>query len=1188
MFLKSLEIQGFKSFADKVTFSFSPGVTAIVGPNGSGKSNVVDAIRWVLGEQSVKTLRGAKMEDVIFSGSVDRKPVGMAKVTMTLDNRLRIFAVDSDEIEVSRTLYRSGESNYMLNKHTCRLKDIQELFMDTGLGKDGFSVIGQGKIEEILTLHAEERRSLIEEAAGISKYKYRKREAERKLASTNDDMTRLDDILYELEQRIDPLAKQAEKVRVYRELKEELDTVQLAYLTKQVLSEQKKRDEQQKELEAAHQAAVQAQTLLDSQEAALAEAKMVLARERHAIDDAQNAYTDSLRAAQEHEKTLSLLSERYQHHGERLATLQTAAENNVQALTAAEQQVETLSAALDESKMQVEAIEAEASDGKKALADVETRVAMLKAHIETLQADQYELLSQQAAVNNDRTRLEQSLHGDAARSERLTSRVQELQERERTLLADIANLDTEQSEKQQFADETSRALTELADKMAAQQRLVSHTREQQQATVQQLMQAQSRLETLEEFEASGEGYYQGVQAVLRAKKEQRLQGIHGSILQLLEIPTAYLTAIENALGGAAQNIVVGDDREAQQAINWLKKERRGRVTFMPLNMVKGTRQAIDFKDEAVIGSALDLVQYDSKYEPVMAQLLGRVWVLRDLASATALAKRTGAKHRFVTLDGDVLSPGGSMTGGHQKKQSSIVYRKHEMGTLKEKIEVLRDDAAQKERAVQEAQSQFEAMQQSQERGRERLQEQQLQLRALSVEREQLAGQAKRLKRELELEEMNHQALSAQRETAERDLLQAKEKAVLLSKQLEEIRVALEEERSALQKDEATQQKQQTALQAILVQQATVDEQVQHQRQRHAEALATKTRLQEERVHQEDEMQTLETERTQLVQALKEEKLALQEAQSNHAAMDGAMQEVKQRIDNMERTIRDQEQTLVGTRKDNEQCWREHNACDMQLARCDERVAQLTDQLFEGFGLSPEAALSQANLDVDVSGAPARIKTLRGKIGQLGEINFTALEEYERVSEQAGFLQAQLEDLNMAKEKLEAVIHEMETTMSQRFKEAYEKVNEKFSEIFTAMFGGGSARLELSLPGKYLETGVEIVAQPPGKKERVLTLLSGGERALTAAALLFALLEVRPSPFVILDEIEAALDEANVERFASFIKQYTNKTQFIIISHRKGTMEAAAVLYGITMDANGVSKQVSVRLSDFNDGQEVDL
>lgn len=1188
MFLKTLEIQGFKSFADKVTFSFSPGVTAIVGPNGSGKSNVVDAIRWVLGEQSAKTLRGAKMEDVIFSGSVDRKPVGMAKVTMTLDNSLRIFAVDSDEVEISRTLYRSGESNYMLNKNTCRLKDIQELFMDTGLGKDGFSVIGQGKIEEILTLHAEERRGLIEEAAGISKYKYRKREAERKLASTNDDMTRLDDILYELEQRIDPLAKQAEKVRVYRELKEELDTIQLAYLTKQVLGEQEKRDEQQKALETAYQAAVQAQTELDGQEASLSEKKQILARERHAVDDAQSAYTDSLRAAQEHEKTLSLLSERYQHNGERLETLKTATENNVQALTTAEQQVELLASALDENRAQAEAMNAKAETGKKALLDVETRVATLKEHIETLQSDQYELLSQQAATNNDMTRLEQALHGDAARSERLTLRVQELQERETALSEDITRLETEQSEKQQSVSETTTALSELADKVAMQQRSVAGARKQQQETVQLLMQSQSRLETLEEFEASGEGYYQGVQAVLRAKKEQQLQGIHGSILQLLDIPTAYLTAIENALGGAAQNIVVGNDREAQQAINWLKKERRGRVTFMPLNIVKGTRQEIDFNDEAVIGSALDLVQYDSKYEPVMAQLLGRVWVLRDLASATALAKRTGAKHRFVTLDGDVISPGGSMTGGHQKKKSSIVYRKHEMGTLKEKIKVLRNDVVQKERAVKDAESQLEAMQQAQERGRDRLQEQQLQLRALSVELEQLASQDKRLKRELELEEMNHQALSAQRETAQHDLTQAKEKATLLAEQLEKIRAALEDERVALQQNEIAQQRQQTVVQDILVRQATVDEQVQHQTQRHTDALATKNRLQEERARQQTETQKLEGERTQLAQALEKEKLALQEAQSNHAEMDGVMQEAKQRIDAMEVAIREQEQTLLGTRKYNEQCWREHNACEMRLARCDERVTQLTEQLLETFDLSPEAAVSQADFELDLSGASARIKTLRGKIGQLGEINFTALEEYERVSEQAGFLQAQLEDLNLAKEKLEAVIHEMETTMSQRFKEAYEKVNEKFSEIFTAMFGGGSARLELSLPGKYLETGVEIVAQPPGKKERVLTLLSGGERALTAAALLFALLEVRPSPFVILDEIEAALDEANVERFASFIKQYTNKTQFIIISHRKGTMEAAAVLYGITMDANGVSKQVSVRLSDFNDGQEVDL
>lgn len=1183
MFLKSLEIQGFKSFADKVQFTFSPGVTAIVGPNGSGKSNVVDAIRWVLGEQSAKTLRGAKMEDVIFSGSVDRKPVGMARVTMTLDNSQRVFALDADEIEVSRTLYRSGESNYMLNKSTCRLKDIQELFMDTGLGKDGFSVIGQGKIEEILTLHAEERRGLIEEAAGISKYKYRKREAERKLESTNDDMTRLDDILYELEQRIDPLAKQAEKVRVYRTLKAESDALQLAHLTRQYLEHQEKQRTQRQALSDVEREAVAAQTALDQLEAELENAKQTLANERHQRDDAQAAYTEALRASQAHENALTRLSAQQQNGAERLASLTASLEENQQKRTEAAVASVELAQSLAACKAQAAAIHEAAAEARAALDDCEAEVTRLKQVVDDGQAQQFEMLSQQAATNNTITRLEQTLHGEAARRERVASRVADLEAQLSQLAEERAARQAKQEKWQAQVETASQRLRELSTEQVRLSALLQEQQRQQQQLAQQHMQAKSRLETLEEFEASGEGYYQGVQAVLRAKKENRLSGIQGSILQLLEIPTAYLTAIENALGGAAQNVVVTSDRDAQQAISWLKKERRGRVTFMPQNLVKGKRQQLDLHDDAVIGLALDLVQYDPQYEAIMAQLLGRVWVLRDLASATALAKKTGAKHRFVTLDGDVISPGGSMTGGHQKKQSSIVYRKHEMGTLKEKIAALAAEARRLAETVSVQRARLSELEAAQAEAREAQQSHQLQAREAAVVLEQLEAQAKRLEREKALEEMNQQSLSDERQNAEDALAEAQAQAEAIASQLEEIAGGLQAARAQLSSAETAQQEAQAALQQVLVQQATTDEQLEHQTQQAQATAAAERELEALIVRLSDEAESLRAEQTQLAEAIGKERAALDEAQAAHASMDTAMQDVKETIDGLEQTIREQEQALNGARKHNDQCWRAHNAAEMSLARSEEKVAQVTSQLMEAFEYSPEAAIAAADMDLDTSGAPARLKTLRDKIARLGEINFTALEEYEKVSEQASFLRAQMEDLNLAKEKLEAVIHEMELTMSKRFKEAYEKVNEQFSQIFTAMFGGGAARLELSMPGRYLETGVEIVAQPPGKKERVLTLLSGGERALTAAALLFALLEVRPSPFVILDEIEAALDEANVERFAAFIKQYTNRTQFIIISHRKGTMEAASVLYGITMDANGVSKQVSVRLSDFNEG-----
>lgn len=1182
MFLKSLEIQGFKSFADKVYFSFSPGVTAIVGPNGSGKSNVVDAIRWVLGEQSAKTLRGAKMEDIIFSGSVDRKPVGMARVTMILDNSQRVFSMDCDEIEVSRTLHRSGESQYMLNKSVCRLKDIQELFMDTGLGKDGFSVIGQGKIEEILTLHAEERRGLIEEAAGISKYKYRKREAERKLEATNDDMTRLDDILYELEKRLGPLSKQAEKVRVYRSLKAESDALQLSHLTKQYLEDKASMDTQTQSLQQKKQEALSAQVQLNQSEADITEKKLALEEKRHAMEAVQTAYNDALREAQEHERALGILSERQQHIEKNHANLVQVLETEQIQLQDLQVQTDAAQEAVLANAQTVHDITEEALVAQNTLNDSEQALSQLKCDIDAFQSEQFSVLSKQATINNEMTRLEQSLSGDSARKERLEQRLATLSEQKDGVTLKMAHEEEREGTVQKTAFHVREAVESVQKELQITQQNLKELDEKSRQTAHALMQAKSRLETLEEFESSGEGYFQGVQAVLRAKKEARLSGIQGSVLQLLDIPSEYLTAIENALGGAAQNVVVDSDRDAQQAIGWLKKERRGRVTFMPLNLVKGKRQDINFQDDAVIGLALDVVRFDEKFEPIMAQLLGRVWVLRDLESATQLAKRTGSKYRFVTLDGDVIAPGGTMTGGHLKKQSSIVYRKHEMGVLRTRIEGLVSDMRTIDVAQNNERMRLSMLEEKHQQLQADAQDSQLKLREVEIVKNQLQEQLKRLQREIDLEEMNKNELRMASDDAQAALLNLKNDSAEIAVRLSEIEAGVQERRANLTALEDGREAAQCAVQAVLVRKATVDEQYQaHQKE--AQRLRARLELLSTQYDgKKAESESLQAEKEQLEVEIVATKDALQQAFHHYQAQNEQIQEAKECIDRMDEQVRVQEKQIVEARKHYDKLWRTFQTAEMQVARIEERVRHLEEQFLELFGYSPEEAIAHADLSLDTKRAVEQLKTLRKKIEMLGEINFTALEEYEQVSEQATFLRVQIDDLNQAKEKLESVIHEMEITMANRFKEAYEKVNEQFAQIFTTMFGGGNARLELSMPGRYLETGVEIIAQPPGKKERVLTLLSGGERALTAAALLFALLEVRPSPFVILDEIEAALDEANVERFASFIMQYANKTQFIIISHRKGTMEAASVLYGITMDANGVSKQVSVRLSDFSE------
>lgn len=1182
MFLKSLEIQGFKSFADKVHFDFSPGVTAIVGPNGSGKSNVVDAIRWVLGEQSVKTLRGSKMEDVIFSGSVDRKPVGMARVTMVLDNSMGIFPVEYKEVEVSRTLHRSGESTYQLNKSVCRLKDIHELFMDTGLGKDGFSVIGQGKIEEILTLKAEERRGLIEEAAGISKYKYRKIEAERKLAATNEDMTRLDDLLFELEERLEPLSIQAEKVKKYRALKEEEEALQLAFLSQRYIDEQKIYETNHQAVEALHEKAIETQTLLNTEEAKLTEKKVALDKKRQQIELSQNAFVDVLREVEKYEKESSILDERSTHTEKNLVQTEKELSAFLLQKEKAEALYQDIEKTLSVYEMNHEKIAAEVNKAQESLLGIENKYTAAQNDIKALQGEQFEVFSRQAANNNERTRLLQALTGDQARHERLESRLSDLDRQRQLVEKDVS---THQKESEQL----NNAMQSLGDEVIALSDQTEELSKSCQAINQNIQTKEqeysvnaSRLATLKEFEEGGEGYFQGVQAVLQAKKQKKLEGVLGSVLQLLEIPPAYLTAIDNTLGSASQNIVVENDQAAQLAIQWLKKEKRGRATFMPLNLVKGRRQDIQFNNDAVVGLALDLVSYDAKYEAVMAQLLGHVWVLKDLASATALAKKTGSKYRFVTLDGDVIAPGGMMTGGHSKKRSSIVFRKNEMVLLKNKIEQSQNDVEDLKKALAISEEKRRVNQQLLQEKQQLLQEKHLQSHALDVLLKQSITELERIKKEEAFENYNKQELNTNKERSQDELSVIDKNA----KEIEALLKSVEEKLVAYQVDlpkiEAERRSAAEFLQNKRVLQAAEEEKYQTQKLRFIEIQERCQSL----LHQVQEKTVEKTAlEASLADILKETELCktkLNDAMVLFHSHEGTMAEDKNQLGVLEGEAKQVEKKLGEIRRENESVWREYNKVSTQLERSEEHLLQVVEQLNEDFQLTPEAAIGEADLTKDLTNAAITLKKLKQKMDHLGEINFTALEEYQVVKERAAFLDGQIQDLHTAKEKLETIIHDMEVTMAESFKVTYEKINDKFTHIFTEMFNGGQARLELSMPGRYLETGVEIIAQPPGKNERVLTLLSGGERALTATALLFALLEVRPSPFVILDEIEAALDEANVERFAAFIKTYAERTQFIVISHRKGTMEAAAVLYGITMDNNGVSKQVSVRLTDFLD------
>jgi chromosome segregation protein len=1180
MFLKSLEIQGFKSFADKMTFDFSPGVTAIVGPNGSGKSNVVDAIRWVLGEQSAKTLRGSKMEDVIFAGSDGRRPVGMAKVTMVLDNASRTFPLDADEVEVSRTLYRSGESVYMLNRHTCRLKDIQELFMDTGLGKDGFSVIGQGKIEEILTLRAEDRRGLIEEAAGISKYKYRKREAERRLEATNEDMTRLDDILYELEERVEPLRIQAEKVKQYRSLKGQADQLQIDLLAQEYTNRSQAAEKLTRQGEEAHTQALALDARRDQLAADAVAARARLDAKREETEDIQNAFYESLRLQESLLRDHKLLAQQIETDRSRLQDLSQTQLEQARALETARDQEKILAQKAQANDEERGRLSLQVSQQQEKAQALTTEIERLNASIASLEEAQFDAFSRQAANNNESARLSQALSSGKERRQRLDKRLEDLKKEQAQAQKELDGF----TAKRASLDEQSRELTEklrqAADRNVQAGEEAGRLERLEREAEQKLSSVKSRLQTLEEFESSGEGYYQGVQAVLRARTGKKLSGIHGSVLQLLDIPDPYLSAIDSALGAAAQNLVVENDRDAQAAIAWLKKGRLGRATFMPLNMIRGSRQIVHFDDETVIGLAADLVQYDPAYDKVVAQLLGHIWVVKDLAGAVRVSRHTGSKYRFVTLDGEVIAAGGSMTGGFQKKRNTLVTRKKEMRQLNDEVAKLQDALRTLAGQLQEANETVSATRQEMSQAQTALQSVRLGSNEYDVRLQQAKAAVDKLDRDMQLETMDQEMLTSDHERLNRQLDQSVANARSLETELADIRQALEKARTDLTAAQKEGTQAQKVLEEMRIRQAALDEQAQSASARYAELSQRLQELSRRSASQTEEKRLLETDLQAKEGQAEDLAEKLEASQKDHAQLQETLAAGKNELSALEAASRalDEESAACGRQSD--KAWRDYNSLTARTDSMRDKLETIVGRIRETFLITPEECLKRAQKDRDLRGAQKELEGLRQSIQSLGQINFTALEEYQQVQERSAFLKDQLDDLHTAKEKLETVIHEMETTMSRRFKEVFEQVNTHFQRVFIAMFGGGSARLELSVPGKYLETGVEIIAQPPGKGERLLSLLSGGERALTAIALLFALLEVHPSPFVILDEIEAALDEANVERFAAFIGKYSANTQFIVISHRRGTMEAAAYLYGITMDKNGVSKQISVRVSDY--------
>ncbi|MFJ5713341.1 chromosome segregation protein SMC [Neobacillus sp. NPDC093127] len=1181
MFLKRLDIIGFKSFADRISVDFVPGVTAVVGPNGSGKSNITDAIRWVLGEQSAKSLRGSKMEDIIFAGSDTRKALNIAEVTLTLDNQDQGLAIDYNEVSVTRRVSRSGDSEFSINNQSCRLKDIIDLFMDSGLGREAFSIISQGKVEEILNSKAEDRRTIFEEAAGVLKYKNRKKKAEIKLFETQDNLNRVNDILHELESQVEPLQIQASMAKDFLEKKAELEKIEVALTVYEVEDLHKKWENLSNQLEEHQQEELKLSTLLQVKEAKIVETRDQIAALDESVTDLQNVLLYASEELEKLEGRKEVLKERKKN----------AAQNKEQLKTNISELTERISQLKKSQEMQAESVKLLGGQVKLLQASLKEKQEKLllfseniDEKIEGLKSEYIELLNDQAGAKNEVKYIEQQLEQQERKNARLDAENEKyLQERQ---IAQTKKFEI-QSKLEAIQEKLANQVGTFRDQQRKLETIKGNYQKQEKTLYQAyqlLQQAKSRKEMLEELEEDYSGFFQGVKEVLKARGN-KLKGIEGAVAELVTVPKKFEAALETAFGGALQHIVVDTEQNARTAIQFLKQNSFGRATFLPLNVMKGrplsSAQLASIQNHpALIGPAVSLVKFDEKYTEVINNLLGNVVITNDLKGANELAKILQYRVRLVTLDGDIVNPGGSMTGGAVKqKTSSLLSRKGELEDLKAKLVIMEEKTAGLEQVVK-------TLKQDVHLAEAHLEEIRMNGEELRLNEQSIKGDL----REAELGEKNINDRLAIYDLEKGQL--SDEQAALLKRKteltisLETYTVTITELDGHIMKlteqktnDMTSKETLTNEINDLKVEFASKNEQFLHTKERFTlikndlseseQKLAvfsedlnlltsemTNSSSGEEQLEaaaitkQQDKEATL-----QLITARRQERLQLQGALED---IELAAKELKRLHKGMIVVLKDEEVKI--------------NRLDVEL---ENRLAHLREEYL----LSFEGAKEKYPLTIPSEEAKKKVKLIKLTIDELGSVNLGAIEEYDRVSERYQFLNEQKTDLQEAKDTLYQVIEEMDTEMKKRFEQTFTGIREHFEPTFRALFGGGKADLVLTVPEDLLNTGVEIVAQPPGKKLQNLGLLSGGERALTAIALLFSILKVRPVPFCILDEVEAALDEANVHRFSQYLKRYSEETQFIVITHRKGTMEEADVLYGVTMKESGVSKLVSVRLED---------
>ena len=1179
MYLKSIEVQGFKSFANKITFEFHNGITGIVGPNGSGKSNVGDAVRWVLGEQSAKQLRGGNMQDVIFSGTETRKPLGFAYVAITLDNSDHKLPIDYQEVTIARRLYRSGESEYLLNGTSCRLKDVNELFYDTGIGKEGYSIIGQGQIDKILSGKPEERRELFDEAAGIVKFKRRKNTAIKKLEEEQQNLTRVNDILSELTRQLAPLEKQAETAKVYLKKKEALKQldiqmflVEMARIREQLKAVEEKYEIAQSDLEETCKSFDVTKTEYENLEKELE----ILETE---IQKSREQSTQKTLEKQNLENQIHLLQEQIHSAKQNETQYQeraVALDADIDKRKKEEQGYLEEQSQLEEKAAEFSRVQSQAQEAFKEIA---IEIHNLEEAIESGKNEIIEILNQRASIKGKLQRYDTMM-------EQISIRKVALNQRNLTLRSEVAQLDTSEEQYKTQKQEIEETIEKLIrqgnrceDQIKKYQAEISRATQQLENEKTAYHREASRLESLKNITERYDGYGNSIRRVMEQKKN--VSGIKGVVADLLKVEKNYETAIETALGGSIQNIVTDNENTAKGMIEFLKKNKYGRATFLPLTSMKNKKtfnNPAALKEPGVIGVASDLVQVEAEYEGLANYLLGRTLVVDHIDHGIAIAKKYQYTIRMVTIEGESLNPGGSLTGGAFKNNSNLLGRRREIDELHENVEKLKLNIEKLQAALEEYRNKRNHFRDEAGRIQESLQEQyiqentvQMNLNSMSDKRAEIKQGYENLKREnAELEkqtkeiEENSQSIqlemeaSASQESALEKSINEKQEE-LESRKKQETDISKELEKSQLEGAGITSRKGfiQENLRRIKEELESLTNQKEAlfagMEEGKEEALKKETEI--VKIRQEIELAAKEEEedREKLQEALLKKEKMTQE----HKAFFSKRDELSARMNLLDK----ESYRLLG-----------------QKEKLEENQETQVNYMWEEY----EITYSQALIDMpDELQERAEIKSaisnMRSEIRQLGNVNVNAIEEYKELSERHTFMKTQHDDLVQAEETLQGIINELDTGMRRQFEEKFGQIRIEFDKAFKELFGGGKGTLELDEEEDILEAGIRIISQPPGKKLQNMMQLSGGEKALTAIALLFAIQNLKPSPFCLLDEIEAALDDSNVTRYAKYLHKLTKNTQCIIITHRRGTMAAADRLYGITMQEKGVSTLVSVDL-----------